>query len=274
MPGTTSRDRRTSSGPPEGIRRVNPAEMPFLDHLDELRSRLIRSLIALAVACVIGLFAVAELNVLDILQRPIRGLTEMESLVFTSPTTPFFITLKLGFIVGLVLAFPYMAWQGWAFLSPALYENERKFAVPAIATGTVLFLAGIALAYFLVLPFGLKVLLSFYETDLTALITVDEYLRFATMLILAFGLVFEIPVILVFLSMVGIVTADGLGKYRRHAIVAMACLSAFLTPADPFTMVAMMIPLMMLYEGSIVAVRIIGKRREERLAVESEGSPA
>ena len=249
-------------------------EMPFLDHLDELRSRLIRSLVALAIACVLGLFAVAELNVLDLLQRPIRGLVPMESLVFTNPTTPVVITLKLGFIVGLVLAFPYLAWQGWAFLSPALYENERRFAVPAIAVGTLLFMTGIALAYFFVLPFGLKVLLSFYQGDLTALITIDEYLRFATMLILAFGLVFEVPVLLVFLSMVGIVTAEGLGKYRRHAIVAMACLSAFLTPADPFTMVAMMLPLMILYEGSIVAVKVLGRRREERLAAESEGSPA
>ncbi len=251
-----------------------PAEMPFLDHLDELRGRLIRSLLALAIACVLGLVAVAELGILDLIQRPIRDLVPMESLVFTNPTTPVMITLKLGFIVGLVLAFPFLAWQGWAFLSPALYENERRFAVPAIAIGTVLFMAGIALAYFFVLPFGLKVLLSFYQGDLAPLITIDEYLRFATMLILAFGLVFEVPVLLVFLSMVGIVTAEGLARYRRHAVVAMACLSAFLTPADPFTMVAMMIPLMVLYEGSIVAVKILGRRREERLAAESEGSPA
>lgn len=250
------------------------AEMPFLDHLDELRGRLIKCLVALAIACVIGLIAVAELNVLDIIQRPIRGLIPMEALVFTNPTTPVFITLKLGFIVGLILAFPFLAWQLWAFLSPALYEHERRFAVPSIAFGTLLFLAGIALAYFFVLPFGLKVLLSFYQGDLTALITIDEYLRFATMLILAFGIVFEVPVILVFLSMVGIVTAEGLAKYRRHAVVAMACLSAFLTPADPFTMVAMMIPLMVLYEGSILAVKVLGKRRDARLAAESEGSPA
>jgi sec-independent protein translocase protein TatC len=250
------------------------AEMPFLDHLDELRGRLIKSLIALTIACVIGLVAVAELGVLDLIQRPIRGLVPMEALVYTSPTTPVLITLKLGFIVGLILAFPFLAWQLWAFLSPALYENERKFAVPAIAFGTLLFLGGIALAYFFVLPFGLKVLLGFYQGDLEALITIDAYLRFATMLILAFGLVFEVPVILVFLSMVGIVTAEGLSKYRRHAVVGMAVLSAFLTPADPFTMVAMMIPLMILYEGSIIAVKILGKRREARLASESEGSPA
>ena len=254
--------------------RTPQAEMPFLDHLDELRGRLIKSLIALTLACVLGLVAVTQFDVLGLIERPIRGLIPMETLVYTNPTTPFFITLKLGFIVGLILAFPILAWQLWAFLAPALYENERKFAIPSIAFGTALFLAGIALAYFLVLPYGLRILLGFYETDLTPLITVDEYLKFATMLILAFGIVFEVPVLLVFLSMVGIVTAEGLSHYRRHAIIVIAVLSAVLTPADPFTMVAMMIPLMVLYEGSIVTIRVIGKRRAERLGAESEGSPA
>ena len=119
------------------------AEMPFLDHLDELRKRLIWSLIALAVGCVIGLVSVAELGVLEFVELPIRGLVPNDNLIYTSPTTPFFVTLKLGFIVGLILTFPFLAWQLWAFLSPALYENERNFAVPAIAFGTVLFLGGI-----------------------------------------------------------------------------------------------------------------------------------
>jgi sec-independent protein translocase protein TatC len=251
-----------------------PAEMPFLDHLDELRSRLIWSLVALLVACVLGLIAVAELHVLELVERPLRGLLPEDNLYYTNPTTPFFITLKLGFIVGLVLAFPFLAWQLWAFLSPALYENERKFAIPAIAFGTLLFLGGIALAYFVVLPFGLQVLLSFYEESLSPLITVDEYLKFATMLILAFGLIFELPVLLVFLSMVGIVTPEGLTKYRRHAVVVMAVVSAMMTPADPFTMLAMMLPLMVLYEGSIITVKVLQKRRAERMEAESEGSPA
>lgn len=251
-----------------------PAEMPFLDHLDELRTRLIWSLAALLVACVLGLIAVAELHVLELVERPLRAALPGESLYYTSPTTPFFVTLKLGFIVGLVLAFPFLAWQLWAFLSPALYENERKFAIPAIAFGTVLFLGGIALAYFVVLPFGLQVLLGFYQESLSPLITVDEYLKFATMLILAFGLIFEMPVLLVFLSMVGIVTPEALAKYRRHAIVVMAVISAMMTPADPFTMLAMMIPLMLLYEGSIITVKILEKRRSARLEAGSEGSPA
>ena len=169
------------------------AEMPFLDHLDELRSRLIWSLVALIVGLVLGLVAVAEFNVLGIVERPIRDLLPSESLSFTSPVTPFFITLKLGFIVGLMLVFPFLTYQAWRFLSPALYENERRFAVPSIAIGTLLFMGGVAMAYFVVLPLGLKILLGFYSDQLTPVIMIGEYLNFATKLIPAFGLIFEMP---------------------------------------------------------------------------------
>lgn len=250
------------------------AEMPFLDHLDELRSRLIRCLVVLLVCCILGLIAVTEFNVLQIIERPLRGLVPDDNLFYTSPTTPFLITLKLGFIVGLLLAFPFLAYQLWTFLSPALYDRERRFAVPAIAVGTLLFLGGVALAYFVVLPLGLRILLGFYQDALTPLITVDEYLKFATALILAFGLIFEMPVLLVFLTMVGIVTPEGLAKYRRHAIVGMAVVSAMITPADPFTMVAMMMPLMVLYEASILTAKSLRRRREGQVTSDSEGSPA
>lgn len=250
------------------------AEMPFLDHLEELRWRLLWSLIALIVGCVLGLVAVAELNVLGIVEAPIRDLLPNRRLLYTSPTTPFFITLKLGFIVGLLVSFPFIAYQAWAFLSPALYEHERRFVVPAIAFGTLLFAGGVALAYFWVLPFGLEILLGFYSDALDPFITIDEYLRFATGLILAFGIIFETPVVLVFLSLVGIVTPEGLARYRRHAIVVMAVISAFLTPQDPYTMLAMMVPLMLLYEASILISKALRKRREPGRLPKSEGSAA
>jgi len=250
------------------------AEMPFLDHLEELRSRLIWSLVALLMGLAVGLLAVAELNVLEIVKRPIQDLLPNSKLIYTSPTTPFFITLKLGFILGLMLAFPFLAYQLWRFLSPALYANEKKFALPAIAIGSLLFVGGVAMAYFLVLPLGLKILLSFHTESLEALISVDDYLKFATGLILAFGLIFEMPVVLVFLSLIGVVTPEGLAKYRRHAVVAMAVVSAFLTPADPYTMLAMMIPMLLLYETSIVATKVLRRRRRERrdVAVREGGS--
>lgn len=251
------------------------AEMPFLDHLDELRGRLIWSLVAIIVGLIIGLIAVAQFDILGIVERPIRDLLPMDQLSFTSPITPFVITLKLGFIVGLILVFPFLAYQGWRFLSPALYENERRFAVPSIAAGSLLFIAGVCMAYFVVLPLGLNILLGWYSDRLNPVIMIGEYLNFATKLILAFGLIFEMPVVLVFLSLLGVVTPEGMAKYRRHAVVVMAVVSAFLTPADPYTMLAMMLPMLLLYEASIVMSKMLrGRRAKAAELAKGEGSSA
>ncbi|MFQ5530241.1 MAG: twin-arginine translocase subunit TatC, partial [Gemmatimonadota bacterium] len=234
--------------------------MPFLDHLEELRSRLIWSLAALVALSIGGFFIVTGLDVLGILERPLNYVLPDQNLLFTSPTTPVIVTFKLSFVVGLILALPILAWHAWAFFEPALYERERKFVVPAIGLGFVLFLAGIAMAYFFVLPLGLKFLLGFQAESLSPIITVDEYLRFATRLILAFGLIFEMPVVLVLLSMLGLVTPQGLRRYQRHAIVGLAVASALLTPADPGTMLMLLAPMLLLYELSIVLVRVVGRR--------------
>ena len=251
-----------------------PAEMPFLDHLEELRWRLVWSLIALIVACVLGFVAVTQLDVLGLIERPIRDLLPPDQkLIYTSPTTPLFVTFKLAFVLGLVMALPFLGLQLWSFLSPALYEHERRFAIPAIASASVLFLAGVAMAYFLVLPLGLKILLGFHSESLQPFITIDAHLRFAVGLILAFGAIFELPVVLVMLSVMGIVTPDMLARFRRHAIVILAILSAFLTPADPYTMIMMLAPMILLYEASIWVTRAIGGRRERRADITTtEGS--
>ena len=237
--------------------------MPFLDHLEELRSRLIWSLATLVALSIAGFFIVTEFDVIGILKRPFEFVLPGRDLLFTSPTTPVLVTFKLAFVVGLILALPVLAWHAWRFFEPALYERERRFVIPAIGLGFVLFLAGIAMAYFFVLPLGLKFLLGFQAESLSPIITVDEYLRFATRLILAFGMVFEMPVVLVLLSMLGIVTSAGLRKYQRHAIVGLAVASAMLTPADPGTMLMLLAPMLLLYELSILLVRMVG-RRERR----------
>jgi len=239
--------------------------MPFLDHLEELRSRLIWSLATLVALSIGGFFIVTGFDVLGVLERPLNYVLPGQDLLFTSPTTPVIVTFKLSFVVGLILALPILAWHAWAFFEPALYERERKFVVPAIGLGFVLFLAGIAMAYFFVLPLGLKFLLGFQAESLSPIITVDEYLRFATRLILAFGLIFEMPVVLVLFSTLGLVTPAGLRKYQRHAIVGLAVASALLTPADPGTMLMLLAPMLLLYELSIVLVRLVGrsKSREE-----------
>lgn len=234
-----------------------PAEMPFLDHLEELRWRIIWSLVAVLVGCVLGFFVVTELNVIGILERPIRHMMPDQRLMYTSPTTPIIVTFKLAFVVGIVLALPVLAYQAWAFFSPALYEHERRYILPAIAVGFVLFLAGVAMAYFLILPLGLRFLLGFQAETLAPIITIDEYLKFATSIILAFGAIFEMPVLLVVLAFLGIVTPEMLRRFRRYALVIIAVLSAVLTPADPWTMMAMFLPMVILYEISIWLVRIV-----------------
>lgn len=238
--------------------------MPFLDHLEELRSRLIWSLVSLVALSIGGFFIVTGLDVIGILERPFHYVLPGQDLLFTSPTTPVIVTFKLAFVVGLILALPILAWHSWRFFEPALHEHERRFVIPAIGLGFVLFLAGIAMAYFFVLPLGLKFLLGFQAESLSPIITVDEYLRFATRLILAFGIVFEMPVVLVLLSMLGIVTSAGLRKYQRHAIVALAVASALLTPADPGTMLLLLAPMLLLYELSIFLVRMVGRRELRR----------
>lgn len=249
------------------------AEMPFLDHLEELRRRIIWALLALAICAVLGFFVVTELDVIGILERPFQSVMPGQNLLFTSPTTPVVVTFKLAFVVGFILALPIIAFQAWSFFSPALYEHEKRLVIPAIAVGFLLFLAGIAMAYFFVLPLGLNFLLGFQAESLEPIITIDEYLKFATRLILAFGIIFEMPVVLVLLGLLGIVTPEGLRKYRRHAVVVLAISAALLTPADIGTMFMLFTPMILLYEMSIWLVRIV-VRRDETDEPEADEEPA
>ena len=237
------------------------AEMPFLDHLEELRTRLIWMAVAVLTLSVAGFFIVTELDVIGLLKRPITPLVPEGMLLFTSPTEPMTVTLKLSFVIGFVLALPIVVYHVWAFLSPALFEREKKVLVPALMGAFVLFLLGVAMAYFMVLPLALRFLLGFQTEALAPIITIGEYLRFATRLILAFGVIFELPLVTLLLSLLGIINAGTLRKYRRHAIVGVSVLSALLTPADVGTMIMMMVPLLLLYEVSILLVAAVDRRR-------------
>lgn len=243
--------------------------MPFLDHLEELRTRLIWVGSAVLALSVGGFFLVTHFNVIGILKRPITPLVPEGQLLFTSPTEPLSVTLKLSFVVGIILAFPIVVYHTWAFLSPALFEREKKVMVPALAGAFVLFLMGVSMAYFLVLPLGLRFLLNFQTQALSPIITIGEYLRFATRLILAFGVIFELPLVSLLLAFLGLITADTLRRFRRHAIVGVAMLSALLTPADVGTMLMMMGPLIVLYEFSILLVAMVDRRQLARDSAEA-----
>ncbi len=248
-------------------------EMPFLDHLEELRWRILWSLVALAVATVIGFLLVHYMDVMEILIRPVRPFLRGEELVYFNPATPFFVTLKLSLVVGILLAFPIVLYQGWAFFSPALEADEKKVIIPSLYFGLALFCAGVAMAYFWVLPLALRFLSGFQQAFLEPAIEVGEYLGFVVRLLLAFGIVFELPVVVMILSAMGLITPQFLKEKRRHAIVAITILASALTPGDIASTFLMIAPMMVLYEVSIVLSRLIHRRREEKLEPSSEPPP-
>jgi Tat protein translocase TatC len=240
--------------------------MPFLDHLEELRWRILKSLIAVVICSLIGWVIVERVDIIGLLKQPIAPLIPNGRLVFTSPTEPFFITLKFAFAVGLLLASPVVGYQVWAFLAPALYERERRLIVPALSVGVLLFLAGAAAAYFVVLPRALAVLFSFQRNDLAPIITAGNYFGFAAQLIIAFGLITELPLVITILAALGLVTPQFLRRNRRYALLVAAALAAFLTPPDALSMVMMMVPLLLLYEVSIWCAWVVTRRRAARAA--------
>lgn len=242
--------------------------MPFLDHLEELRRRLIWILLALAVGAVAGVVLVTQFNILGWLQRPIEPYLTEGRLAFTSPTEPIGITFKLGFLLGLILVSPILAAQLWGFLSPALYASERRVIVPSLVAAMLLFLGGVALAYFVALPLGLRFLLTFQTQALLPWITAGEYLKFAIRVVIAFGVIFELPIVILILSALGVVTPEMLRRYRRHAIIVLAVVAAVLTPADLVSMLVMLLPLALLYEGSVWVAVLVTRGRERRLADE------
>jgi sec-independent protein translocase protein TatC len=193
-----------------------------------------------------------------------------DKLVVLSPLDPFFAYLKIAMVVGLFLACPVWLYQAWRFVAPGLYENERAFVLPTIASGSLLFVSGGAFAYFLMFPMMFDVLVNqMMPATLASAFTVDNYLGLLLRLTVAFGVVFELPLALALLSMVGIVTPDGLKRFRRYAIVLAFVVGAFLTPADPLSQFMMAVPLILFYELGIFASTLLARRREARLAAEA-----
>ena len=249
------------------------AEMPFLDHLEELRWRIIWSLAALAVGVAVAFVLMVKVDVIGVLQRPIAPLLGGRKLVFTHPGDPFGIVMKASFTLGLIFALPVILYQAWAFLSPALYQHEKRLVVPVLVGATVLFLAGVSLAYFVVLPFTLTFLLGFQTQALEPMITAGQYFGFAINMALVFGAVFELPIAIVALTALGIVTPPMLRRFRRHAVVLCLVGSAFITPGqDVMSLLLLSLPLYVLYELSISLSGVVYRRRERRIAAETDAS--
>ena len=249
---------------------VDSAEkQPFLSHLEELRKRLVVCAIGVGAGFVIA-YIFAE-RLFQLLVAPLKAvMPEGDQLIFTNLPEMFFAYIKVAFIAGIMAAAPLIFYQLWMFIAPGLYRKEKKMAIPFVISSTILFVGGALFGYFVVFPFGFKFFIGFSNEYIKALPSVKQYFSFSMKLLFAFGVVFELPVIIFFLSKMGIVTPQFLSQKRKYAILLTFVLAAILTPPDVITQCMMAGPLIVLYEIGIVVSRIAQKKKEGREKVEAE----
>lgn len=230
--------------------------MSFLEHLEEMRKRTIRCLIFILIFS-IGAYFFSE-RIIDFAARPV------EKLYFLDPTEAFAMRIKMSIIVGIIISIPVIFYHLWQFVVPGLFEKEIKMIVPVVIFSTIFFLIGSSFCFFLVLPLGIKFLLGFGTGKLSPMIRIGSYISFVAYMTLAFGLVFELPILSYFLGKVGIITSHTLAKGRRYAVVGILILAAALTPSpDVFSQLLLAGPLYILYEISILVVKFTQKKKEK-----------
>jgi len=241
---------------------IEDEKIPFTSHLEELRKRLITSFVAIGVGAAVS-FAFKEW-LFGILVRPlVRVMEEGDTLIFTGLPEAFFTYLKVALLAGILVSSPIILYQFWMFVAPGLYTKERRMMMPIVLLSSFFFIGGALFGYFVVFPWGFKFFLGFATETIRPLPSMKEYFAFSAKLLLAFGLVFELPLVLTFLAKLGIVSVEFLKKNRKYALLLFFVGSAILTPPDVVTQVMMALPLMVLYEISIIGAKIFGKKKAE-----------
>ena len=234
-------------------------KMPFLEHLGELRVRIMRSLIAILIGLVIS-FMFAE-PVVDWLARPIKATGN--TLVFLAVTEAFWVQMKVALFLALFLASPAILWQVWGFIAPGLYSTEKKYAAPFVIIGSLLFILGGAFSLMVVTPNAVKFLLGYQRPGLQPMISIGSYIDFVLKFTLAFGAVFEVPLAITIAARAGLVTPQTLAKNRKYAILGAFIAAAILTPTpDMINQSLMAGPIIVLYEIGILSARVFGKPRK------------
>lgn len=237
--------------------------MPLWEHLDELRSGIIRVLIAITLGC-IATYTYIE-PIMRFLERPLLDVLPAGEarLYYTGLTDKFVVYLKVCILTSMFVVSPYLLYELWRFISPALYRHEKKFLLPFLCLGTFSFALGLAFAYYAVIPYGYKFLIEFGSPTETAIITLTEYFSLTLKLMLAMAVVFQTPVLLILLGKFGIIDAAFLKRNRRYAFVISSVVAAVATPSpDAVTMLLVMFPLYLLYEAGILGVTVVGTKRE------------
>ncbi len=245
--------------------------MPFLDHLEELRWRLIWSGAALILSFAIAFTLVSNFDIIGIIAFPAKDFLHGQKLIYTHPADPFSILMNVSFGVGIVLASPVIGYQVWSFLSPALHPHEKRVIIPVLIGAVGLFLIGCTLAVLWVLPITLELLGGIGGGSLQQMVSASEYFSFAVALTLAFGAVFELPILILALTALGLVTPRMLANYRRHSFVGMLILAAVITPGDMIISTLMLfVPLYGLYELSIVLAWFVYRAKLKKARREEE----
>ncbi len=245
-------------------------KLPLTEHLEELRTRLIRCCIAIALGACIS-YAFKD-KIFEILSRPlIEAMQPGDKLIFTGITEAFFTYIKISILSGVLLAAPVILYEFWMFTAPGLYQHEKRIILPVVILSSIFFIGGAFFAYFIVFPYGFQFLLAFASENVKAMPSMKEYLSFSAKFLLAFGLIFEMPIVITLLAWMGVVSMDFLKKNRKYAVIIIWVVAAVLTPTpDIVTQAMMAIPLMLLYEISIIGARVFGRSSPEGSVPESE----
>lgn len=233
-------------------------EMSFLEHLDELRGVLVQSLAVFVVASVVLTFFSGR--VIDLLIADLS----VKQLNFFAPTEAFMVRLKLSFVLGLMVAFPFILGKVWHFVAPGLFDRERRTVYPLLVTASILFYVGVLFCYIVLIPIVLDFLLGFGTDKLNPIISVNSYFAFVARMCLTFGLVFQLPIVVLMLSITGIVTPGQLLRQWRYAVLIIFVVAAVLTPPDPVSQVLMALPVLLLYIGSVFVAYLAVRRREKQ----------
>jgi sec-independent protein translocase protein TatC len=243
----------------------------FLSHLIELRQRLVYSLIAFAVACIPTLYFSAELY--DVLAYPLlQALPPNSRMIATGVISPFLIPMKIAFMAAFLMVLPYLLYQAWAFVAPGLYAHEKKLVLPLVVSSTVLFVLGILFCYFIVFGKVFAFIAGFAPKSITVAPDIEAYFNFVLGMFLAFGMAFEVPVVVVVLVLAGIVTVEQLREWRGYVVVAIFVVAAIVTPPDVVSQFALALPMCLLYEAGIIVAQLVNRRRKAEPGLEKASS--